>query len=131
MSTATDQQAVVIVRFVRPLLGFDDLEFEMSVHPGGYPWFSLHSRDADFPSFLTVDLGAVFDNLEIDIPDDVVADLGTASAADLLILGIVNSNDDFTVNLAGPLVVHLAKGVIAQVVQDRDLPTAAPLKGTS
>ena len=73
MSTATDQQAVVIVRFVRPLLGFDDLEFEMSAHPGGYPWFSLHSRDADFPSFLTVDLGAVFDNLEIDIPDDVAS----------------------------------------------------------
>ena len=46
-----------------------------------------------------------------------------------IILGIVNVADGFTVNLAGPLVVNLTAQTIAQVVQDADLPTAAPLNG--
>ena len=131
MTTTADQRTAVVVQFVRPLLGFNELKFEVSAHPGGYPWFLLHSLDADFPSFLTVDLAAVFSDHTVDVPADVADDLCIDDPADLLVLGIVNSNDDFTVNLAGPLVANLAGGTIAQVVQDGDLPTAAPLKGSN
>ena len=61
--------------------------------------------------------------------DDIAADLNAEDIDALLILGIVNVADGFTVNLAGPLVVNLTAQTIAQVVQDADLPTAAPLNG--
>ena len=117
------------VHFVRPLLGFNDDTFELAQHDADYPWFTLSVADAEFPSFITVDLAAAFTDLSLDIPDDVAADLDAEDIDALLILGIVNVADGFTVNLAGPLVVNLTAQTIAQVVQDADLPTAAPLNG--
>lgn len=117
------------VHFVRPLLGFNDNTFELAQHDADYPWFTLSVADADFPSFIVVDLAAAFTGLSLDIPDDIAADLNAQDIDDLLILGIVNVADGFTVNLAGPLVVNLIAKTIAQVVQDTDLPTAAPLIG--
>ena len=117
------------VQFVRPLLGFNDDTFELAQHDADYPWFTLSVADADFPSFIVVDLAAAFTGLSLNIPDDIAADLDAQDIDDLLILGIVNVADGFTVNLAGPLFVNLIAKTIAQVVQDTDLPTAAPLNG--
>lgn len=51
------------VHFVRPLLGFNDDTFELAQHDADYPWFTLSVANAEFPSFITVDLAAAFTDL--------------------------------------------------------------------
>lgn len=89
-------------------------------------------RSVDEPSlrFLVVNPTLFFDGYVPEIDDRVVAALGIASVAEVLVLVVVNPGagvEDATANLLAPVVVSTTSRRACQVILDEDLPVRAPL----
>ena len=125
---------IPVIDMVRPLVGFPGHErFALVQLDGASDLCSLISLDEPGLRFLVVPPAAFFPDYAPEVGDDVVADLGIESAADVLVLVILNAGaglHDTTANLAAPLLVNPVTRQAGQVVLDESgLPVAAPLLG--
>jgi flagellar assembly factor FliW len=125
---------IPVIDMVRPLVGFPDHErFALVQLDGASDLCSLISLDEPGLRFLVVPPAAFFPDYAPEVGDDVVADLGIESAADVLVLVVLNAGaglHDTTANLAAPLLVNPATRRAGQVVLDESgLPVAASLLG--
>lgn len=125
---------IPVIDMVRPLVGFPDHErFALVQLNGASDLCSLISLDEPGLRFLVVPPTAFFPDYAPEVGDDVVADLGIESAADVLVLVVLNAGTglhDTTANLAAPLLVNPVTQQAGQVVLDESgLPVAAPLLG--
>ena len=62
-----------------------------------------------------------FGDYEVRVPDEDAGRLGLDTAEDALILCVVKASErlaDFTINLAGPLIVHKHTRVARQIIND-------------
>lgn len=125
---------IPVIDMVRPLVGFPDHErFALVQLDGASDLCSLISLDEPGLRFLVVPPAAFFPDYAPEVGDDVVADLGIESAADVLVLIVLNAGTglhDTTANLAAPLLVNPVTRQAGQVVLDESgHPVAAPLLG--
>jgi flagellar assembly factor FliW len=127
---------IPVIDMVRPLPGFPDHKsFALVQLDGASDLCSLISLDEPGLRFLVVPPGAFFPDYAPEVGDDVVADLGIESAADVLVLLVLNAGSglhETTANLAAPVLVNPITRRAGQVVLDEPgLPVAAPLLGAS
>ncbi|MEM0950912.1 MAG: flagellar assembly protein FliW [Cyanobacteria bacterium P01_H01_bin.74] len=126
-------ESSTIIRFKKPILGFEDLrEYVLLNHADDSPfkWLQAISRpDLAFvvtnPQFFNIDYA-------FDIDDDTTALLDLKTADDALVLTMVNIPADapqkMTTNLLGPLVINKTSLHAAQVVlNDERFQTKTPL----
>jgi flagellar assembly factor FliW len=125
---------IPVVEMVRPMPGFPEHRrwALVQLQPGS-DLRSLTSLDEEGLRFLVVPPAMFFPDYAPEVGDDVVADLGIESAADVLVLVVLNAGSglhDTTANLAAPLLVNPTNRRAGQVVLDEPgLPVAAPLLG--
>jgi flagellar assembly factor FliW len=127
--TATD---LPVIDLVHPMLGFpDDLRFALVDLDGSGQLCSLTSLDHEELRFLVATPGPFFPDYAPSIDDATVADLAITSAADVMVLVVVNPGESLhttTVNLKAPVVLNTANRRACQViVDDLDLSISAPL----
>ncbi|MBZ5737798.1 flagellar assembly protein FliW [Nocardioides mangrovi] len=125
---------IPVIEMVRPLPGFPDhTRFALVQLEPGSDLFSLTSLDEEGLRFLVVPPMHFFPDYAPEVGDDVVEDLRIESAADVLVLVVLNPGaglGDTTANLAAPLLVNPGARVAGQIVLDEPgLPVAAPLLG--
>ncbi len=122
---------IPVIDMVAPMPGFPDHQQFALVQLDDIGLLcSLQSVEDPALRFLVVPPAAFFPDYAPVIDDETVATLGIQSAADALVLLVVNPGDDAgtaTANLLAPLVVNLATRRGGQVVLDEDLPIRAPL----
>ena len=121
-----------VIEMVRPMPGFPDhTRFALVRLEGASDLCSLVSLDEPELRFLVVPPTAFFPDYAPRVGDDVVADLQIESAADVLVLVVLNAGSslhDTTANLAAPVLVNPGARVAGQVVLDEPgLPVAASL----
>ena len=125
---------IPVVEMVRPMPGFPEhRRWALVQLQAGSDLRSLTSLDEEGLRFLVVPPSPFFPDYAPEVGDDVVADLGIESAADVLVLVVLNAGSglhDTTANLAAPLLVNPTNRRAGQVVLDEPgLPVAAPLLG--
>lgn len=132
-----DLVEVPVVELVRPLPGFpDDRRFALvQLDEDGvlFGFRSLDSADGSGLEFLVVPPAPFHPGYAPVVGDDVVADLGIGSAADVLVLVVVRAGASLaetTVNLRAPIVLNTVNQRACQVIlDDPEQPVAAPLVG--
>jgi flagellar assembly factor FliW len=127
---------IPVIHMVRPMLGFPEHErFALVQLDGASDLCSLTSLDEPGLRFLVVPPAAFFPDYAPEVGDDVVDDLGIESAADVLVLVVLNAGTglhDTTANLAAPVLVNPTTRRAGQVVLDEPgLQVATPLLGDS
>jgi len=123
-----------VIDLVSPLPGFpEDDSFTLVRLDETGTLCQLQSLSHEALQFLVVPAITFFPDYAPVVGDDVVDALEIASADDVLVLLIVRAGAslaDTTANLRAPLLVNLKSRKAAQVVlEDADLPLAAPLLG--
>jgi flagellar assembly factor FliW len=122
---------IPVIDMVTPMPGFPDHQrFALVRLDQSGVLCSLQSVDDPQLRFLVVPPSAFFPDYAPVIDDTTVSRLGIESAADAIVLLVVNPGDDAgtaTANLLAPVVVNLATRQGGQVVLDEDLPIRAPL----
>jgi flagellar assembly factor FliW len=121
-----------VIELVRPMPGFPDRRRFALVRldPAG-ELCSMTSLDDPALRFLVVPPARFFPDYAPEVEDEVLADLEIESAAEVLLLVVLNAGTSLastTANLAAPVLVNPATRRGGQIVLDRpDLPLAAPL----
>ncbi|CAA9317303.1 MAG: Flagellar assembly factor FliW [uncultured Nocardioidaceae bacterium] len=122
---------IPVIEMIAPMPGFPDHQrFALVQLDDAGVLCSLQSVEDPSLRFLVVPPAVFFPDYSPVIDDATVAALGIASAADAMVLLVVNPGDetgDATANLLAPVVVNLATRQGGQVVLDEDLPIRAPL----
>lgn len=122
-----------IIRFVKPIIGFDQLErYVLLDHADDSPFKWLQALEDPNLAFVVTNPKFFGIPYEFSIPDDVVEILGVKSAEDVVVLTIVNVPENnpalMTANLLGPLVVNQNTRVGLQLVlNDTDFGTKTRL----
>ncbi len=125
---------IPVIDMVLPMPGFPDHHRWALVQlEGASDLCSLSSLDEPGLRFLVVPPAVFFPDYAPEVGDDVVAALEIESAADVLVLVVLNAGrglHDTTANLAAPVLVNPATRRAGQVLLDEPgLPVAAPLLG--
>jgi flagellar assembly factor FliW len=125
---------IPVIEMVRPMPGFPDhRRFTLVQLDEGSDLCSLTSLDEAGLRFLVVPPAAFFPDYAPEVDDQVVADLGIESAADVLVLLVLNAGGSLaetTANLAAPILVNPGARLAGQVILDEPgLPVAAPILG--
>lgn len=124
--------AVPVISFVRPMAGFADVhDFALVQLDEDGVLCALRSVEDPELRFLVVPPAVFFPGYAPELPDAVVAELGIAAAADVLLLVVLNAGEslaDTTANLLAPVVIDTVSRRAAQVIlDDVDLPIRAAL----
>lgn len=114
-----------IVTFPEGLIGFPELRtFLILAHGENTPFRWLQSIEEPGMAFLTADPCHFIPDYAIDMTDEQAAELGLEIETPTLILTTVSmpggNPKDMTINLAGPIVVNLAKQSGFQLILDTD-----------
>lgn len=123
---------VPVIELVRPMPGFAELvRFALVQLDDDGVLCALRSVDDPSVRFLVVPPHLFFPDYAPVLDDETVAELGIASADDVVLLVVLNATEslaDTTANLLAPIVVNTAQRRAAQVILgDVDLPIRAPL----
>jgi len=138
---AADLVEVPVIELTRPLPGFPDARrFALVRLDEEGVLFGFRSIDGAGAldgalEFVVVPPAPFHPDYAPVVGDDVVADLGIASADDVLVLVVVRAGAtlaETTVNLRAPLVLNTVNQRACQVIlDDPELPIAAPLVTTA
>jgi flagellar assembly factor FliW len=125
-------QELPVIEMARPMPGFpEDQRFALVHLDDAGVLGALRSLDHDGLQFLVVPAMQFFPSYSPEIEDDLVAELGIASADDVLVLLVVHAGESLastTVNLRAPLVINTITRRAAQVIlDDGSLAVSAPL----
>ncbi len=123
-----------VIEFARPMPGFpDDTRFALVRVDDAGTLCALRSLTRDGLRFLVVPPAAFFADYEPVLSADDVDLLALTSAADALVLVVLNpgaSLEETSANLVAPIVVNtLTRRAVQIVLADASLPIAAPLAG--
>jgi len=112
------KRAHVLVNFPNGIPGFDQQrDFRLTEGPGaGLYW--LRGVGTYAPSFLLSDPFVFFDDFELELPEWSRSVLDASDSSDVIALTITTPSPEgaWTVNLCGPLVLNLARGLGTQTV---------------
>lgn len=127
---------IPVIDLVHPLPGFpDQRQFALVSLDDTGLLCQLRSLDDPALRFLVVPPMAFFPDYAPEVGDDVVADLEIRSADDVIVLLVLTAGKSLehtTANLMAPVVVNTVTRRASQVIlDDPDLPIAAPLTGAS
>jgi flagellar assembly factor FliW len=130
----THAMEIPVIDMVLPMPGFPKhRRWALVQLDGASDLCSLGSLDEPGLRFLVVPPGPFFPDYVPEVGDDVVEALGIESAADVLVLVVLNAGQglhDTTANLAAPLLVNPSVRRAGQILLDEPgLPVAAPLLG--
>ena len=107
--------------FPRGVLGFPEARDFVLVGTSRSGFYWLQSLDHDTLTFLVLDPFVHVPDFTVDIPDEEMGPLGT-DASEIVVLGVVTlpagPDDPLTVNLQGPLVINMKRGVGSQLMLD-------------
>ena len=108
-----------IVEFAHGIPGFEnDHQFAVLKHDDS-PFHVLQSVKRAELAFIIIELGKVVPDYEIDLPDEVVAELKLEKPEEALVCAIVVLPSDIsqaTVNLAAPLVINVKEKRGVQII---------------
>jgi flagellar assembly factor FliW len=108
-----------IVEFAHGIPGFEnDHKFAVLKHEDS-PFHVLQSVERANLAFIIIELGKVVPDYEIDLPDEVVAELKLEKPEEALVCAIVVLPSDIsqaTVNLAAPLVINVKEKRGVQII---------------
>ena len=121
-----------VVRFVRPMVGFDGLDaYALIEDPETQPVLWLQALGEPDVLFPVVDLARITDNYAVDLDEDAAEALGLERAEDSRLLGILTLSPnpaDISVNLRAPVVWNTRAGTALQLVlQDSEMPVRYPV----
>lgn len=124
-------EEIPVIDMVEPMPGFPDARrFALVRLDDAGVLCSLRSMDDPDLRFLVVPPHVFFPDYAPVIDDAAAAALGIESAADVLMLVVVNPGDaaaGATANLLAPVLVNTTTRRAGQVVLNDDLPVRAPL----
>lgn len=123
---------VPVIEFVHPMPGFPELlQFALVQLDDDGVLCALRSVQDPDVRFLVVPPHVFFPDYAPVVDDETVAELGIASADDVIVLVVLNAGEslaDTTANLLAPILVDTARRCAVQVIlDDTDLPIRAPL----
>ena len=108
----------LLVTFPNGIPGFDQhQDFKLANGPGaGLYW--LYGVGTNAPNFLLSDPFIFFDDFEVDLSESARSVLDTSDSSDVIALTITTPSPEgaWTVNLCGPLLLNLARGLGTQTV---------------
>ena len=108
----------VLVNFPNGIPGFDQQrDFRLAKGPGaGLYW--LRGIGTNAPSFLLSDPFVFFDNFEVELSESSRSVLAASDSSEVIALTITTPSPEgeWTVNLCGPLLLNLARGLGTQTV---------------
>jgi flagellar assembly factor FliW len=114
-----DEDAVLT--FPDGLIGLPGTRYTLVPHEEGSPFHWLHSLEDPDVAVPVTSPWIFFGDYEVRLTDDEAARVGLSDAADAEVMCVVRAAPelaDFTINLAGPIVVHSAKRLCRQIVND-------------
>jgi flagellar assembly factor FliW len=110
-----------ILTFSESLPGLPGQRWALLGQSEDSPFFWLHSVERSDLALPVTNPWLFFGDYEVRVPDEDVRRLGLDSADDALILCVVRASEhlaEFTINLAGPIVVHKATLSGRQIIND-------------
>lgn len=112
-----------LIEFVRPIPGFPGARQFALVRVEQSDLAALTSIEEGGPSFVVLPPAGFFPEYEVDIDDELVDELGIASAEDVIALLVVHAGETLattTANLLAPIIVNTATLKAAQVIRSDD-----------
>lgn len=103
------------------LFGFEDKKEYVILESQYNSFLWLQSINDKNLAFLVIDPFCFFDEYEIELDDETVADLGITKPSDVMILTIVTIPSDgsaVTANLQGPLIINKENKKAKQIILD-------------
>jgi flagellar assembly factor FliW len=110
-----------VLTFPDRLPGLLDRQWALLAASEDSPFFWLHSLENANLAVPVTNPWQFFGDYEVRVPDDDASRLGLKRADDALILCVVKAAGrlaDFTINLAGPLIVHKQTLTARQIIND-------------
>jgi len=108
-----------IISFPEGLPGLDGEQWALIASSEESPFFWLHSVDHPAVALPVTSPWLFFSNYEVSVPEDAAKELGLDDPNDAYIVCVVRASDeirDFTINLAGPLVINAVTRTGRQVI---------------
>ncbi len=110
-----------ILTFPDNLPGLPGQRWALLGHSEDSPFYWLHSVERADLALPVTNPWLFFGDYEVRVPDEDARRLGLSSADDALILCVVKATEhlaDFTINLAGPVIVHKETLLGRQIIND-------------
>jgi flagellar assembly factor FliW len=131
-TTPTATPEIPVIEMVQPMAGFPDLaRFALVRVDDTGALCSLTSLEQPGLRFLVVPPATFFPDYAPEVEDTLLADLGSSSVDDLVVLCVLTAGESLattTANLAAPVVLDTATHRAVQVVlDDPSLSVATPL----
>ena len=108
-----------VISFPDGLPGLEGEHWALVAASEESPFFWLHSVDHAAVAVPVTSPWLFFSNYEVSVPEDAARALGLENPNDAYIVCVVRASDeiaDFTINLAGPLIINAVTRVGRQVV---------------
>ncbi len=110
-----------IFDFVLPIIGFDTLKKFVILEPGKETLFKwLQAVEDPSLAFPVISVASLDFDYTIDLPDNIVNDLGITSVESVLVMNITSIPQDnpkgTTINLLAPLVFNVDNNKAGQIV---------------
>jgi len=103
------------------LIGLPGTSYTLIATSDGSPFRWLHSTEDPELAVPVSSPWSFFSDYEVRVPDDDVASLGLDDASGAEILCVVKASEtleDFTINLAAPIVIHRDRRIARQVINE-------------
>ena len=116
---AVDIDEAQIIEFPHGIPGFENEHKFAVIKHDDSPFYVLQSVERAGLAFIIIELGKVAPDYEIDLPDEVVAELKLEKPEEALVCAIVVLPADIkqaTVNLAAPLVINVKEKRGVQII---------------
>jgi flagellar assembly factor FliW len=119
--TALEVHEEAVLTFPEGLIGLPGTTYTLVAHEEGSPFHWLHSLEDPGVAVPVTSPWIFFGDYEVRVTDDEAARIGLSQAGQAEVMCVVRAAPDladFTINLAGPIVVHSAKRICRQIVND-------------
>jgi flagellar assembly factor FliW len=110
-----------VLTFPDRLPGLADRHWALLAANEDSPFYWLHSLESPNLAVPVTNPWQFFGDYEVRVPDDDATRLGLAGSDDALILCVVKASErlaEFTINLAGPLIVNKQTLMARQIIND-------------
>lgn len=108
-----------VISFPDGLPGLEGERWALVASSEESPFFWLHSVDHSAVAVPVTSPWLFFSNYEVSVPEDAARALGLENPNDAYIVCVVRASDeiaDFTINLAGPLIINAVTRIGRQVI---------------
>lgn len=119
--TALEVDEAAVLTFPEGLFGLPGTTYTLVAHEEGSPFHWLHSLEDPGIAVPVTNPWIFFGDYEVRLTDDEAARLGLSEAGQAEVMCVVRAAPDpagCTINLAGPIVVHSARRICRQIVND-------------